>query len=157
MHVQLRVTNCSGYTQTVPEGHFLGYAMAAEVLESEPDLELSAEGDSVDVELAPLRRVTTLTAEERKKLLLETVKYPDLPPAEMKLLQQFLAELHDAPWASPVVIVRKKDGTHRFCVNYRALNAVTKADTFPLPRISDLLDQLGGARYFLTLDLASGF
>ena len=54
-------------------------------------------------------------------------------------------------------MVRKKDGSHRFCVDYRGLNAVTKADTFPLPRIDDLLDQLGRARYSSTLDLASGF
>ena len=63
----------------------------------------------------------------------------------------------NSPWSSPVVMVRKKDGSHRFCVDYRELNSVTKADTFPLPRIDDLLDQLGGARYFSTMDLASGF
>ena len=62
-----------------------------------------------------------------------------------------------SPWASPVVMVQKKDGTHRFCIDYRQLNAVTKADTYPLPRIDDLLDQLGQCRYFSTLDLASGY
>ena len=60
-------------------------------------------------------------------------------------------------WASPVVMVRKQDETLRFCVDYRELNSVTKADTFPLPGIDDLLDQLGTAHYFSTLDLASGF
>ena len=58
---------------------------------------------------------------------------------------------------SPVVMVRKKDGTHQFCVDYRDLNAVTKADKFLLPRIDDLLDQLGKLRYFSTLDLALGY
>ena len=62
-----------------------------------------------------------------------------------------------SPWASPVVLVRKRDGTHRFCVDYRALNAVTKPDSFPLPRIEDLLDQLGSSKCFSTIDLASGF
>ena len=62
-----------------------------------------------------------------------------------------------SPWASPIVLVRKKDGTLRFCVDYRKLNSVTKDDIFPLPRIDDLLDQLGQAKYFTTLDLASGY
>ena len=62
-----------------------------------------------------------------------------------------------SPWASPIVFVQKKDGTHRFCVDYRALNAVTTPDIFPLPRIDDLLDQLGKAKYFSTLDLAAGY
>ena len=60
-------------------------------------------------------------------------------------------------WASPIVLVRKKDGGTRFCIDYRKLNAVTKKDTHPLPRIDDLLDQLGKARYFSTLDLAAGY
>ena len=63
----------------------------------------------------------------------------------------------ESPWASPVVLVRKKDGSLRLCVDYRALNSVTKADSFPLPRIDDILDQLGESRYFTTLDLKSGY
>ena len=55
-----------------------------------------------------------------------------------------------------MALVKKRDGTHRFCVDYWGLNAVTKTDSFPLPRIEDLLDVLGRARYFSTLDLASG-
>ena len=62
-----------------------------------------------------------------------------------------------SPWASPVVMVRKKNGTHRFCIDYWQLNTVTKADTYPLPRIDDLLDQLGQCQFFSTLDVASGY
>ena len=62
-----------------------------------------------------------------------------------------------SPWVSPIVMVRKKDGTHRFRVDRRALNALTKPDLYPLPRIDDLLEQLGESRYFSTLDLASGY
>ena len=62
-----------------------------------------------------------------------------------------------SPWASAVVLVRKKDGSHRFCVDYRNLNSVTKLDSYPLPRIDDLLDQLDQSLYFSKLDLASGY
>ena len=62
-----------------------------------------------------------------------------------------------SPWASPVVLVCKKDSSLHFCIDYRGLNAVTKADLFPLPRIDDLLNQLGRAKFFSTLDLAAGY
>ena len=62
-----------------------------------------------------------------------------------------------SPWSSPVVMVRKKDGPYQFCIDYRELNKSTKADTFPLPRIDDILNQLGNSHYFLTLDLASSY
>ncbi len=62
-----------------------------------------------------------------------------------------------SPWSSPVVLIRKKDGNVRFCVNYKALNAITPQDQFPLLRIDDILDRLGGSTWFTSLDLKSGY
>ncbi len=61
------------------------------------------------------------------------------------------------PWFSPIVLVTKKDGTIRFCVDYRKLNDVTHKDAYLLPRIDDILDALRGAKYFCSIDLASGY
>ena len=74
-----------------------------------------------------------------------------------EMLQAQVIEESSSPWASPVVLVRKKDGSLRFCVDYRRLNAVTWKDVFPLPRIDDLLDQMGGKRVFSTPDARSGY
>ena len=62
-----------------------------------------------------------------------------------------------SPWTSPIVLVSKKDGTTRFCVDYRKVNYVTHKDSYPLPRVDDTLDTLSGSNWFSTIDLKSGY
>ena len=62
-----------------------------------------------------------------------------------------------SPWAGPIVLVQKPDGSIRFCVDYRKLNDATHKDSYPLPRIDGTLDRLGGAQYFSTLDRQLGY
>ena len=62
-----------------------------------------------------------------------------------------------SPWAAPMVLVPKKNGTLRICIDYRKLNAVTRPDPFPIPRIDDLLDGMSSAKCITTLGLARGY
>ena len=73
------------------------------------------------------------------------------------LLADGLVEESCSPWASPVVLVKKKGGEWRFCIDYRRLNAVTIKDSHPLPRVDDSLDALAGSCWFSTLDFSNGY
>ena len=73
------------------------------------------------------------------------------------MLAQGVIRSLKSPWASPIVLVAKRDGSTRFCVDYRRLNSITKMDVFPLPRVDESLDLLSESRYFSTLDLSSGY
>ena len=73
------------------------------------------------------------------------------------MLELGVIEPANGPWSSPMVLIKKKDGSVRFCVDYRRLNDVTVKDVYPLPRIDDVLDRLGGAKFFTTLDLYKGY
>ena len=108
-------------------------------------------------------------------LLLHDVDTGDAPPikqsprrpplsasnAEDEILDEMLStgviEPSISEWTSPVCLVKKPDGTYRFCIDYRRVNAVSRKDAFPIPDIQDALDSLRGARCFATLDVLSGY
>ena len=92
----------------------------------------------------PPRRVPIAFAEEEKKLITQ-------------MHEQGIIQKSCSPWASPLVLVLKKNGKVRPCVDYRRLNAVTIKDAFPLPRIQDCLDTVSGATLFSTFDVTSSY
>ena len=68
-----------------------------------------------------------------------------------------IIEPSDSPWSSPLVIVTKKSGDIRVCVDYHAINSVMRKSAIPLPRIQECLESLSGSKYFCTMDLAQGY
>ena len=100
-------------------------------------------GDHSPIKLRPYR-----TPLNNRKVIDEAVD---------EMLDAKVIEASNSPWSFPVVIVDKKDGSKRFCVDFRKLNAITKPISYPLPLIDDILAQLGQAKFFTSLDLKSGY
>ncbi|XP_024136818.1 uncharacterized protein LOC112151925 [Oryzias melastigma] len=74
-----------------------------------------------------------------------------------KMLELGVIEPSNSEWCSPVVIVSKKDGSLRICIDFRKLNAISEFDAYPMPRVDDLLERIGAAKYITTLDLCKGY
>lgn len=100
-------------------------------------------GDSTPVGSAPYQ-----TTPERREFIQKEIGI---------LLESGKITASTSPWASPVVLVKKKDGSMRFCIDYRKLNAVTKRDSYPMTRIDDALASMKGMVWFTSLDLAQGY
>ena len=73
------------------------------------------------------------------------------------MLENDLIEPSNSEWSSPCILVPKPDGSFRFCTDFRKLNAVTRSDSFPTPRIDDCINKIGHAKFASKLDLLKGF
>jgi transposase InsO family protein len=100
-------------------------------------------GNARPIKQAPRRQALTKRETERTEVA--------------RMLQQGIIRPSSGPWASPTVLIKKKDGKIRFCIDYRELNKVTVRDAYPLPNITDCFDNLEGAKFFCTMDLQSGY
>ena len=100
-------------------------------------------GDHVPIKQQPYR--TPIVQRDQIKKMVDQMQ------------KQGIVQPSKSPWASPIVLVPKKDGSLRFCIDYRKLNSITRKDVYPIPRVDDIFDTLNGARYFTSLDLASGY
>lgn len=96
----------------------------------------------------PLTQRVRPTSPSEKKVVREEVQ---------KMLEHGVIRPSSSAWSSPIVLVQKKDGTVRFCIDFRKLNDITIKDVFPLPRTSDLLESFQGSKIFSTLDAAAGY
>lgn len=94
---------------------------------------------------------------KRPAYKLPVYQYEECKKQIAELLAKGFIRPSSSPYASPMLFVRKKDGTHRLCVDYRALNRITVKNKYPLPRIDELHDRLVGAKIFSKLDLQSGY
>ena len=84
--------------------------------------------------------------------------YRDAVKKELQeMLSSGIIEPSTSEWSAPIVLVKKKDGSMRLCVDYRRFNQISKSDAYPMPRVDDLIDRVGKSTYISTLDLTRGY
>ncbi|UYV79019.1 hypothetical protein LAZ67_17000657, partial [Cordylochernes scorpioides] len=150
---EIWVTNGTSQNQIIPAGMLVGYlrkigSSGIYSVDTAEDEKTQSNIKSEDRRQQILSLVDERLDKEQKSMIAECLeKY-----SEMGIVQP-----SESPWSSPVVLVKKKDGSWRFCVDYRKLNKVTKKDVYPLPRNDDVLDSLTGAKFFSSMDLRTGY
>ncbi|KAK3098880.1 hypothetical protein FSP39_023928 [Pinctada imbricata] len=102
-------------------------------------------------------RTTTETPISQKPYRIRYAKQEQVKKALNDMLEQGQITQSKSPWSSPIVLVNKPDGSLRMCIDYRKLNEVTISDAYPVPRISDILEKVGNAKYLSRFDLTKGF
>ena len=145
------------HTITPAETHAALFSSLPDQLETMPEegeeavenLFPSQGDDPQDIHLvAPVRQKSYRIPYSKREVVREELDH---------MLQNGVIQPSTSPWASPIVLVQKKDGGVRFCVDYRKLNAVAKFDAYPMPRVEEIFEQIGRAEIISTLDLAKGY
>ncbi|GFW18231.1 hypothetical protein TNCV_4007701 [Trichonephila clavipes] len=148
---------CIGQAEPLNEGHLCVISDTSGCLDDQQEtLESQMNSAKTNVkhriftgDHAPINQRAYRVSPTERRIIHEEVQ---------KMLDEGIVQPSESPWSSPIVLVRKKTGSWRFCVDYRKLNSATKKKTFiPLPRIDDTLDCLKGAMFFSSMDLRSGY
>lgn len=133
-------------------------ALVTEMLQENRDLFAAKDSDLTFTDTVKMKIDTGDTPPIRLRPYRIPLKnQPVVNKAIDEMLEAGIIRRSRSEYAFPVVIVDKKDGSKRFCIDFRALNKVTKPISYPLPLIDDMLSLLGGSKFFTSLDMKSGY
>ncbi|UYV80241.1 K02A2.6-like [Cordylochernes scorpioides] len=145
----------NGPRNSRPQQQSRGKEQLKQVLEKYADLFSSGLGRSnlakhrIDTEGAkPIKHKPYRVSAKEQEIIKEQID---------EMLRDGIIRPSSSPWSFPVILVKKRDGKYRFCVDYRKLNDVTVKDVYPIPRIDEVLDTLQGSKYLSAIDLKSGY